>query len=125
MNTTQQKNIAKDFLTMIVSGQIDEAYDKYVDLSGKHHNLFTPAGIQALRDGMKENDGQFPNKKLNIKHIVSDGDIVIAHSHLVMKPGTKGMVVVHVLRFNKDKIVELWDSGQTIPDKSINSDGAF
>jgi predicted SnoaL-like aldol condensation-catalyzing enzyme len=125
MNTTEQKNVAKHFLTMIVSGQIDEAYEQYVDVNGKHHNVFTPSGMQSLRDGMKENDDQFPDKKLTIKHIVSEGDIVITHSHLVMKPGAKGMVVVHVIRFENDKIVEFWDVGQAIPDKSVNSDGVF
>ena len=125
MSIDEQKNVAKNFLTMIVSGQIDEAYEKYVNLSGKHHNVFTPAGMRSLKEGMKENDDQFPDKKLTIKHIVSDGDIVMTHSHLVMKPGAKGMVVVHVLRFADDKIVELWDSGQAIPDTAINSDGAF
>jgi predicted SnoaL-like aldol condensation-catalyzing enzyme len=125
MNKTEQKTMAKNFLTMVVNGQIDEAYKKYVDLSGKHHNVFTPSGMKALKDGMKENDGQFPDKKLVFKHVVAEGDIVITHSHLFMKPGEKGMIVVHVLRFAGDKIIEFWDCGQVVPDKLVNKDGAF
>ncbi len=125
MDIDEQKNVAEHFLRMIVSGQIDEAFDKYVDLSGKHHNVFTPAGMPALKEGMKENDDQYPNKTLTVKHIAADQDIVVTHSHLVIDPAKPGMVVVHVLRFSGGKIVELWDVGQAIPDNSLNKDGAF
>lgn len=125
MKITEQRSAAKNFLSMIVNGQIDEAYKKYVDLAGKHHNLFTLSGMKSLKEGMKENDDKFPNKKLIIKHIISEGDVVISHSHLVMKPNEEGMIVMHVLRFSNDKIVEMWDCGQVIPDKSLNTDGPF
>jgi hypothetical protein len=36
-----------------------------------------------------------------------------------------GVAVVHIFRFNGDRVVELWDVGQTIPADSPNRDGAF
>ena len=34
------KKAAVDFLQRIVAGDIDGAYQKYVDMKGKHHNRF-------------------------------------------------------------------------------------
>lgn len=116
---------ATKFLALATSGKIDEAYQTYVDMSGKHHNTFTPAGFLALQGAMKENDAQFPQKKLLVKHVVSSDDLVAVHSHLTLKPGEPGMIVVHLFRFKQDKIVEMWDCGQVIPIDGHNTDGAF
>lgn len=127
MNTalTTNQTIATDFLTLVVVGRIDEAYEKYVDMNGKHHNAFYPAGFAPLKQGMKDNHTQFPHKKITVKNIVGDGDLVAVHSHLELKPGELGMIVVHIMRFHGGKIVELWDCGQPIPADSPNQDGIF
>ncbi len=119
------KQTAVEFLKLVIAGRIDEAYEKYVDLGGKHHNTFFAAGFPVLRDAMKENDVQFPNKQFTIKNVLGDGDMVAVHSHLNLKPDNAGMVVVHIFRFKDGKIVEMWDCGQAIPDDSPNQDGAF
>lgn len=121
--TENNKQAATDFLQLVIAGKINEAYDKYVDMSGKHHNVFTPAGFAALRDGMKENENKFPNKHFKIHHVLGDGDLVATHSHLQL--GDMDMSVVHLFRFTNGKIVELWDCGQQLPKEIINNDGAF
>jgi predicted SnoaL-like aldol condensation-catalyzing enzyme len=125
MSETQASDIAVEFLKLVIKGSIDEAYDRYVSPGGKHHNVHTAAGFDALRKGMKDNDLQFPNKQFEIKHVVSDGAMTTVYSHLVMKPGDTGIVVVHMFCIKDDKIIELWDCGQAIPEDSPNSDGPF
>ncbi len=121
----EHKKIAVDFLQMVVSGRIDEAYKKYVDMDGKHHNPYFAAGLTELQKAMKENDAQFPDKKHTVKHALADGDLVAVHGHLVMKAGEPGMIVVHLFRFQGGKIVEFWDCGQVLAADSPNKDGAF
>ncbi len=74
---------------------------------------------------MKENHAQFPHKKIQIKHVLSDGDMVATHSHLQFTADDPGVVVVHPFRFKEGKIVELWDCGQIIPFATPNTDGVF
>lgn len=45
--------------------------------------------------------------------------------HIVLRPGETGITTVHLFRFRGDKIVEMWDWGQTVPADSPNKDGAF
>lgn len=102
-----RKDAAVKFLQFVVGGRIDEAYRTYVDLRGKHHNPFFPAGFPALQKAMIENHVQFPSKRLKVKNVLGDGELVAVHSHLVLRPGETGIAVVHLFRFHGDKIVEL------------------
>ncbi len=119
------KYAAVQFLKLVTSGNIDEAYRKYVDMNGKHHNCYFPAGLSVLKQAMIENNAQFPSKKFDIKNVLGDGDMVAVHSHLRMKESESGMVTVHLFRFTGDKIAEFWDCGQQIPADMPNEDGAF
>jgi len=119
------KKDAVEFLRMVVASDIEEAFEKYVDMGGKHHNPFCPAGFEGLKKGMIENDAQFPHKNFMVKHVLGDGDLVSVHSYLVLKPGELELATIHLLRFEKGKIVELWDCAQSIPKDSPNRDGMF
>ncbi len=119
------KRAATDFMQLVIAGRIDEAYEKYVDMQGKHHNPYFAAGFPALEQGMKENHVQFPHKQITIKNVLGDGDLVAIHSHIVPSPGQSGVAAVHLFRFQGDRIVELWDCGQPVPADSKNTDGMF
>ncbi len=120
-----QKEQAMDFLHMVVSGEIDQAYDTYINMHGVHHNMYYSSEFASLKSGMKENHQQFPNKRLMVKNVLADGDLVAVHSHIVMKEGEPGVSVVHIFRFADGRIVEMWDVGQSIPLDSPNRRGAF
>jgi predicted SnoaL-like aldol condensation-catalyzing enzyme len=119
------KEMAIDFLHLIVAGSIDEAYDNYVNMHGKHHNMYYSAEFASLKQGMIENHAQFPDKQIIVKNVLGDQDLVAVHSNIVMIPGEPGITVVHIFRFKFGKIVEMWDVGQAIPADSPNKEGAF
>jgi predicted SnoaL-like aldol condensation-catalyzing enzyme len=119
------KSAAVQFLKLVIARKIDEAYKKYVDMKGKHHNLFFPQGFPALQKAMKESHAKFPDTKMTINHIIGDGDLVMVHSHVVHAPNQAGVIAIHLFRFKKGKIVEMWDCGQEIPMNLVNKDGAF
>jgi predicted SnoaL-like aldol condensation-catalyzing enzyme len=119
------KQIAEFYLKAVTSGRIDQAYDRYVDMSGRHHNIFTAAGFPALRAAMKENDTQFPNKELTILHIAESDDFVMLHSRVTIDPEKPDFATCHVLKFKNGKIIEMWDISQQGPIEGSNKDGQF
>lgn len=119
------KEIALDFLNKVIAGEYDYAYQAYVDLAGKHHNMYTPAGFDSLKTGMQAADAEMPNKHFEIKNVFGSGDLVAVHSHFIPKDGDPGMATVHMFRFENGKIVEMWDVAQQIPKELPNVDGAF
>jgi predicted SnoaL-like aldol condensation-catalyzing enzyme len=74
---------------------------------------------------MKANAQQNPNKVLEVKRVIVEGELVVTHSHVRQSPEALGAAVVHIFRFEEGKIVELWDLGQPIPEKSLNENGMF
>ncbi len=119
------KDEAVKFLQLAVAGRVDEAYERYVDMRGKHHNAYFPAGFAALKNGMIQNHVQFPNERITIKSVIGEGDRVAVQSHVVHTPGKEEFATMHVFRFENGKIVEVWDYGQPVPADSTNADGMF
>src|SRR5258706_571577 len=56
------KDIAVSFLEMASSGEVDKAYSKFIGDNFKHHNAYYEGSADSLRNGMKENAIQNPNK---------------------------------------------------------------
>jgi predicted SnoaL-like aldol condensation-catalyzing enzyme len=94
-------------------------------MRGRHHNVYYAADFASLKKGMIENHAQFPTKRLMVKNVLGDGNLVAVHSNIIMKSGEPGVSVVHLFRFEDGKIVEMWDVGQSIPVSSPNLIGAF
>lgn len=123
--TDSNKNAAIAFLELASSGKVSDAYSKFVGAEFKHHNPFFEGSVESLRAGMEENARQNPDKVLEVKRAIAEGDFVAVHSHVKQNPGDRGGSVVHIFRFENGRIVELWDIGQPVPEKSPNSHGMF
>jgi predicted SnoaL-like aldol condensation-catalyzing enzyme len=119
------KDAAVSFLKLGSSGKVNEAYAKYTDIRFCHHNPYFEGSAQSLAAGMADNARQFPNKVLEVKHVVAEGDLVVVHSHVRLKPGDLGVALVHIFRFESGRIVELWDLGLPVPENSPNQYGMF
>ena len=119
------KNVAVSFLTLASRGEVREAYSKFVGDGFKHHNPFFEGSATALSAGMQENARQNPDKVFEVKRAIAEGDFVVIHSLVRQKPDDLGAAVVHILRFENGKIMELWDIGQPIPKESLNRHGMF
>ena len=123
MNTP--KDIATNFLRMVIEGNIDQAYSQYVSPTMRHHNMHYPGDAQSLQKGMAESHENLPHKKLETKRVIAEGDTVAVHSHFRMQEGDIGFAVVHIFKIANDQIVEMWDIVQQIPEDSPNENGAF
>ena len=119
------KNIAVSFLKLASSGKVREAFSKFIGNGFRHHNPFYKGSADSLMAGMEENARQNPNKTLEVKRAISEGEFVVTHSHVQQKPADLGAAVVHIFRFENNRIVELWDLGQPVPAESPNQFGMF
>jgi len=116
---------ATSFLQLTASGRTREAYAGFVHDAMRHHNIYFPGDASSLEKAMKENHDAFPEITLEVKRVLEEGDFVAVHSHVRMKSSEPGVATVHIFRFEGDKIIEMWDIGQVIPENSPNHNGMF
>ncbi len=124
-NNSSRKQTAISFLRLVISGQVREAYERHIAPEFRHHNPDFKGDAQSLRQGMEENAAAFPDKTFEIKQALEDGDYVAIHSHVKLKPGDRGLALVHIFRFRGNAIAELWDIGQPVPQDTPNEHGMF
>lgn len=120
-----RKELALDFLGHIIAGRIQEAYADHIGPGFVHHNPYFKSDAASLLSGMADSELHFPNKLFLVQHALEDGDLVAVHSWLRFNQHDRGMAVVHLFRFEGDKIEEFWDVGQAVPDEVANELGMF
>ena len=117
------KENAISFLTLAGSGHIHKAFEKFTAAGCIHHNQYFNGDRASLIKAMEEDHESNPNKSIDVKHTYVDEQTVVTHS-LVVKQLIE-IAVVHIFRFEKEKIVELWDLGQIVEKDSPNENGLF
>ena len=118
-------DIAVAFLRMCARGEVRDAYERHVAAGFVHHNAWFPGDRESLLLAMEQSAAKEPNKALEVKHVVDGGERIAVLSHVVRADAGVEIAVVHILRFEGGRIVELWDIGQEIPKDSPNALGMF
>lgn len=119
-----KKEIAESFLKMASSGQVREAFAWHVHPQFCHHHAYFEGDRDSLLRGMEENARQFPEKTYHTLRAVEEGDLVVIHGRVVLSPDSQWSVI-HIFRFDGDKIVEEWEASQEAFQDSPNANGIF
>jgi predicted SnoaL-like aldol condensation-catalyzing enzyme len=127
MSSHSPKDAAIEFLTLVATGKVREAYERHVAPGFRHHNPYFRGDAESLMLAMEENAIQNPDKILEVQMALQDGDRVAVFSRVRQRPDDRGGAVVHLFRFEGDRIAELWDVGQAAPEdsESVNEHGMF
>jgi predicted SnoaL-like aldol condensation-catalyzing enzyme len=121
---SKHKEAAQSFLKLAGTGKVQEAYDQYIAPSFIHHNQYFKGDRRSLLEAMQEASKTSPNKSIEIKRVYEDGDTVITHSVVTRRDAdAPAIAVVHIFRFEQDRVVELWDLGQPVSKDSPNENG--
>jgi predicted SnoaL-like aldol condensation-catalyzing enzyme len=120
-----KKEIAVSFLKRVASGDVRGAFKNFTGNDFHHHNPYFRGDTESLMLAMEDNAAKNPDKRFEVKRAMEDGETVAVHSHVKQNPDDLGAVVVHIFRFENERIVELWDIGQPIPEETLNENGVF
>ena len=119
------KERAISFLRLASSGNVREAYDKYIHPQFRHHNPYFPGDRASLLAAMEENAATFPQKEFEALRALEDGDLVAVHGRVRLTPSRPWIALMHIFRFQDNQIIEEWEAGQEVPQDSPNQHGAF
>jgi len=125
MATQSHKDAAIEFLTLVASGKVRQAFQRHVGPEFRHHNPFFRGDAASLMEAMEQNATKNPDKILEVQRALQDSEQVAVFSRVRQNPGDLGGAVAHIFRFDGDRIVEFWDIGQAVPENSVNENGMF
>ncbi len=118
-----KKEIAISFLKLASSGKVAEAFEKHIHPNFIHHLVFFKGDRESFLKAMEENAREFPDKKYETMHALEDGEFVAVHGKVTLAPKVFG--VIHIFRFENEKIIESWEASQEDLKDSPNQYGLF
>ncbi|WP_329118880.1 nuclear transport factor 2 family protein [Streptomyces sp. NBC_01465] len=121
----RNKQIVVDYYRTAFGGDPEKAIadhfgDRYIQ-----HNPDAADGPEAFIGFVEWLRGTYPELRLDIKRVVAEGDMVVTHSHLILRPGEPGRALADFFRLEDGKVVEHWDVIQEVPAESANPNGMF
>ncbi|MEQ7874304.1 nuclear transport factor 2 family protein [Sphingomonas sp. ASV193] len=103
---------------------IDEAVT-YFTSDFIQHNPRAADGIEGFRAMLQEFVDEFPGARVDVKRAFADGDFVVLHVHVKLRPEDLGLAIVDIFRLENGKIAEHWDVRQPVPEAAANANGMF
>ncbi|MFF7561328.1 nuclear transport factor 2 family protein [Streptomyces pseudovenezuelae] len=120
-----QKAVAITVVKRVFERGDTAAVDRFVRPDYIQHNPTAADGSAGLKGLAASIHQQFPEARYNVKRAVSEGDLVLLHSNVVLVPGTKGASVIDIFRFQGGRIAEHWDVVQNVPDTTASGNDMF
>lgn len=105
--------------------KVVEAFESYVGPYYRQHNPSVPDGKEAIIKALPSYLAAAPELRYHFKRVLSDGDLVIVHSHVTTNAQDRGMAVIDIFRVENGKVVEHWDVAQPVPEKAANDNTMF
>ncbi|MBU3004624.1 nuclear transport factor 2 family protein [Paraglaciecola arctica] len=123
LNSNKHNAIA--FYETAYLGDPVKAVELYVGAEYIQHNPVVADGKQAFIDYFSEMHRDYPNKSIEFVRTIAEGDLVALHTHQTWPDGDE-YVTMDFFRFDEQgKIVEHWDSIQTIPAETKNGNPMY
>jgi predicted SnoaL-like aldol condensation-catalyzing enzyme len=120
------KNVVRSLNELTINQRKpEEAVAKYLGPHYRQHNPGSADGPEPFIAVVKRIAQAYPEFRIESKRIIAEGDYVVLHSHLILKPGDRGSAVVDIFRLENGKIVEHWDVVQEVPETSANNNTMF
>ena len=124
LNRNKQTVIA--FITRAFNDkQPADAVAQYVGSQYIQHDPQSPDGAEAFIQFATGFASQFPQLRIDVKRVIAEGDLVMAHLLITMAPENRGMAGVDIFRLQDGKIVEHWDVLQPVPEQAANDNTMF
>ena len=117
----QNTELVQSFLTDVVAARNADLADQYLSPGYIQHNFAVEDGIEAFKDALR--GAQFDS--FTPLRLIAEGDLVIAHSRLVLPDGAGEMAVADIYRIDDGSIVEHWDSVQPVPAEQVPADNSM
>ncbi len=114
-------DVYEHVLKPLDAGQVD----RYFRADYIQHSPMAKTGAEGLKQFLAWAKSVSPLAEHRLKRVLADGDFVVAHVHVIIRPGDPGNAVVDIFRIQDGLIAEHWDVTQQVPSRMQNDNGMF
>ena len=115
------KQLAGIFFEEFFNKHDQSAIDKYMSPDYVQHDYGIPPGIEGFRSYFAETFERFPDFRVDVKHIIADGDMVAIYGYGVTDPGRIEVLVADIYRVQDGKLAEHWDAIHFLPPEQFGN----
>lgn len=124
-HTLNEKVVVEFYSQAFNAHQPKAASDRYIGPVYIQHNPLVPNGAAPFYNYFGGFFKTHPEASLDMKHLVSEGDLVVVHSLFRTGPQDRGEAIMDLFRVDHGKIVEHWDVIQPVPVQTANGNTMF
>ncbi|HVN97993.1 MAG TPA: ester cyclase [Syntrophorhabdaceae bacterium] len=133
MTLEDKKNVVLAFFkTAFEDKEPEKAIELYVGDYYRQHNPGVPDGKESFAAYVKMRSAKNPGRKILLKRIIAEGDLVMLHSHNIFAPGDEGhaqapfgVASINIFRLENGKVVEHWDVREPVPGSAVHANTMF
>ncbi len=101
------------------------AAEEYLSKDYVQHDYDVPPGRDGFKEHFKKIFSMFPSFRVEVKHIIVDGDMVVVHGYGVTKPGEIEVLVADIYRVEDGRLAEHWGVIQPLPQEQFGNPRLF
>ena len=133
MTLEDKKKVVLDFFrTAFEEKDPEKALRLYVGDYYRQHNPGVPDGKEAFTAYVKSRSAKNPGRKILLKRVIAEGDLVVLHSHNIFAPADEGYAAapygvasINIFRLEGGKVVEHWDVREPVPAEAVHQNTMF
>ena len=119
------KELAATFFEEFFNKHDFSAVDRYLHPDYIQHDWDVPPGRDGFREYFKHVFEMFPHFRVDLKHILEDGDMLAVRGYGVTDPGKIEVLVVDTYRVENGLLAEHWGTVQPLPPEQFGNPQLF
>lgn len=113
MTDITNRKVVEGWMDAIDTLGVREAFERYASEDYKQHNPNAADGRDGAIRYIEAEKARGADMK--VKRIVSDGDLILTHSHKTYTDGSLDQTVIDIWRIEDGKLAEHWDVAKDVP----------
>ena len=119
MELSHNKQLVKGVFEEFFNGHDISSADRYLHPDYVQHDFDMPPGREGFKEHFTHVFERFPCFRVEILHLIEEGDMIAMHGYGVTDPGRIEVLVVDAYRVRDGLLYEHWGTVQPLPPERL------